>query len=42
MFYQMRLVFHWTAKVTFRGDVRLYIKGKLQGLAIFDMRLNVI
>jgi hypothetical protein len=23
----MRLVFHWTVKITFSGDVQLYMKG---------------
>jgi hypothetical protein len=26
---KMRLVFHWTVKVSFSGDVRLYMKGRL-------------
>uniref|UniRef100_A0A8H7Y1A7 Uncharacterized protein n=1 Tax=Psilocybe cubensis TaxID=181762 RepID=A0A8H7Y1A7_PSICU len=33
---KMRLVFHWTAKVTFRGDVRLYIKGSRDPYSVFD------
>jgi len=27
LLFQMRLVFHWTAKVTFAGEVCLYVKG---------------
>lgn len=32
----MRLVFHWTVKVSFIGDVRLYLKGNV--LKLLDMQ----
>ncbi|KAF8913997.1 golgi-body localization protein domain-containing protein [Gymnopilus junonius] len=33
---KMRLILHWTVKVTFNGDVRLYIKGSRDPCEIHD------